>query len=223
MSRYTKLAVLALLTVLSGAATWHGGWATITVENLPDQLTVGTPYNLTFSVRQHGDNLLTDLSPYLELKSKNGESKVRAVATRKPGFYTATLNVPEPGDWSVNIESSFGRSHQQLMPIAAVPGGARPVSFSPAERGHRLFVAKGCAMCHSHAKAEAYGKGEVGPELTDKRFATQYLRQYLANPTIKPPTTNTRMPDLGLSEAEITALVAFINSEAPVRTAQKQK
>ena len=223
MSWNKKLGGLLLLATVSTAATWHGGWASITVENLPDQLTVGAPYNMTFSIRQHGHDLLSDLNPYLELTSKSGQTKVRAVATNKPGFYTATLNVPEAGEWSINIESSFGRSHQELMPIAAVKSGARAVSFSAAERGQRLFVAKGCTVCHTHAKTEAYGKGQAGPVLTDKRFANEYLREFLANPKIKPPTTNVRMPDLDLSDSEISALASFINAEPPVRTAQKTK
>jgi hypothetical protein len=60
----------------------------------------------------------------------------------------------------------------------------------------------------------------VGPELTDKRFAAAYLRDFLADPSIKPPTTNARMPQLNLNDREISALIAFINGDANAGTSK---
>ncbi len=220
--KFGMIATAAALFV--GVAANYGGWATVTVENLPDQLTAGQPYNLTFSIRQHGVDLLGDLTPYVQLKSGNAEFTARAVATNKRGFYTATLNVPKPGDWSANIQTSFGKSHLKLLPIAAIANGAKSsVSYSQPERGHRLFVAKGCVSCHQHTRVEESGTYKAGPDLTDTRFAVAYLREFLADPSIKAPTTQARMPKLNLNDREITALVAFINSEANVRTAQAVK
>ena len=222
MSRNMKIAAV-LIAASASVGAWYGGWAVVTVENLPDQVVAGTPYNLTFSVRQHGDDLLTDLTPTLDVKSGGGEQKVRAVATNKPGYYTATLNAPQAGELNVDIQTNFGKSHLKLMPIAAVAPGARHVSYSETERGQRLFVAKGCVICHQHAKIADSGPYNVGPNLTDRRFAKEYLAQFLADPSIKPPTAKTRMPKLNLSATEIGALSAFINSDAPVRTAQKTR
>ena len=219
MNRNTGLATIAI-ALLSGVAAYYGGWAIVTVENLPDQLVAGQPYNMTFSIRQHGEELLTDLSPYVELRSGKSEMVARAVATNRAGYYTATLNVPKAGEWNATIETSFGKSKLKLLPIAAVATGSRTVAaFSPPERGHRLFVAKGCLACHQHARVEGSGYYKVGPDLTDKKFAADYLKQFLADPSIKPRTTEARMPKLNLEPAEIGALVAFINSEASRRTA----
>lgn len=218
MSRNYGIAVLAVAG-FTGLAAYYGGWATTTVENLPEHLVVATPYNLTFSVRQHGEELLSDLAPYVVLKSGRQEVTARAVGTNRPGYYTATLNVPTEGDWSATIQTGFGKSHLRLMPLAALPRGARLTrSTTPAERGQRLFVAKGCVVCHQHARTAEYGFYNVGPELTEKRFAAGYLREFLADPSIKPPTTNARMPKLNLNETEISALVAFINGEGGART-----
>ena len=222
MSRNQKIAAV-LIAASASVGAWYGGWAVVTVENLPDQLVAGTPYNLTFSIRQHGDNMLSDLTPHLEVKSKSGEQKVRAVASNKAGYYTATLNAPQAGELAVDIQTNWGKSHLKLLPITAVAPGARHVSYTEAERGHRLFVAKGCVICHQHAKVADSGPYNVGPNLTDRRFAKEYLAQFLADPSIKPPTAKTRMPKLNLSPAEIAAVSAFINSDAPVRTAQKTK
>jgi hypothetical protein len=85
------------------------------------------------------------------------------------------------------------------------------------ERGKRLFVAKGCITCHVHGSVDPAGTLQlkaVGPELTQKRYAPDYLRMYLADPSIRAPSTPNamRMPNLGLKPAEIASLVAFVNN-----------
>lgn len=220
-----KFAVATTVVALVGSvAAYYGGWATTTVENLPDQLVAGQPYNLTFSIRQHGDNLLDDLTPRVELSAGGTDVTARAVATNKRGYYTATVNVPKAGDWAATIQTGFGKSHLKLMPIAAVAAGAQTtVSMSQPERGHRLFVAKGCVICHQHTKVEGAGYIDVGPDLTEKRFAPDYLKQFLADPSIKPRSADgKRMPNLNLDQREIAALVAFINAEQPKRVATEK-
>jgi len=46
-----------------------GGWAVITVEQLPDYVTAGQPVTLTFTVRQHGVTRLSGLKPSIEARS----------------------------------------------------------------------------------------------------------------------------------------------------------
>ncbi len=85
----------------------------------------------------------------------------------------------------------------------------------PVEAGKQIVEAK-CAACHLVEGTTA--QGNVGPELTN--FADQAeiasivqndeenLRAWLANPAeLKPGTA---MPNLGLTEAEIDALVAYL-------------
>lgn len=221
MSRKSGILVI-LMAAFFGTAAHYGGWAVTSVQNLPDQLVAGTPYNLTFSIKQHGVEPLDDLSPYVELKSGKSELVARAVRTNKSGFYTATLNVPAAGEWAATIQTSFGKSHVKLVPIAAVAKGAQTaVSYTQPERGMRLFAAKGCVVCHQHAKVDGAGVIDFGPDLTEKRFQAGYLRQFLADPSIKPPTANKRMPKVDLNDREIAALVAFINGEAGTRAASR--
>ena len=224
MNRKLGFATIAAALV-GGVAAYYGGWATVTVENLPEQLIAGQPYNMTFSIRQHGHEPLDDLTPRVEMSAGGSEVVARAVRTNKRGYYTATLNVPKSGEWNTTIQTSFGKSHLKLLPIEAVNAGARKAAgWTQSERGQRLFVAKGCVACHQHAKVDGSGYYKVGPDLTEKRFAADYLKQFLADPSIKPRTPNTPpMPDLDLQGAEIAALVAFINADQPKRTAAAEK
>jgi len=79
--------------------------------------------------------------------------------------------------------------------------------------GRALFAAKGCTSCHLHQDVNAGWSTEVGPNLTDYINSSDYLHRWLTDPKAVKPTT--AMPNLGLKEQEITALVAFLTDAAP--------
>ena len=203
--------VTMLLTLL---AVHFGGWAVITVEDLPDQVAVGQPVSLTFAVRQHGRTLLSGLSPRVE--AKGGGQTVRAAAATATGTgrYTASLTLPNAGAWTITVYSGFGNSNLTLMPLPAVNPGRAASEPALATRGQRLFVAKGCLTCHVHDAVPASGAVKVGPDLSGRRYASEYLQRFLADPSIA--TTRAggeEMPNLNLAPREIAALAAFINGE----------
>ena len=89
------------------------------------------------------------------------------------------------------------------------------MSFSPATRGVRLFAAKGCVGCHRHIEVNPEHAADSKFDLTGKRFPPDYLKKFLADPSIKPA----EMPKLNLKEDDIEALVAFIN-KSTLKTSQ---
>jgi len=203
--------MFTLLQVLFVAA--FGGWAAITVEDLPDYVMARQAIDLSFMVRQHGVWPLEDLHPRVEAKSATREVSVAATPASKTGLYTARLTLPEPGRWTITIRSGFGNSNVTLLPLQALsPGAPAPAPLADAERGRRLFVAKGCVSCHLH-RAVNETSIAVGPELTERRFAPEYLARFLADPAavIPPRAGAPSMPNLGLKPAEIAALTAFLN------------
>jgi mono/diheme cytochrome c family protein len=211
--------VLALLTLLMLPL---GGWAVITVEDLPDQIAVGQPVTLDFTVRQHGHTLLSNLNP--RVTAVAGQDQVSAAVQPGPsaGRYQASLTLPHAGAWTVTVYSGFGNNNVTLLPIPAVnPGRAAP-EIAAAERGRRLFVAKGCITCHVHPEVPASGVVTVGPDLTGRRFTGDYLQRFLADPDIA--TTRGAggfaMPNLNLAPREIAALAAFINGETAAQSGQ---
>ena len=111
-------------------------------------------------------------------------------------------------------EDEYNAWIESRMAVAAV-APADPL----AQRGHDLFVNGACAACHTIAGTNAQGK--VGPDLTDFGSRTslaagvlentpENLRAWLKNPQAVKP--GARMPNLGLSDADINALVAFLTS-----------
>ena len=223
MKRSVLRTGLVLLTAGVLMAAGYGGWAVVTVENLPDELIAGQPYNLTFSIRQHGVDLLEVGNPRIELRSAKDRLVARAVPTNRKCYYTATVNVPSTGDWDATIHTSFGDSKLDLLPMTAVAAGARrAVSYTAAQRGERLFVAKGCASCHEHAAVKGSGKYEIGPPLTAPRYSADYLEKFLRDPSIRKSATGARMPNLNLRGADIEALIAFLNGPTPLKAAVRQ-
>ncbi len=215
MKRSTLLLAGIAASLATMAAARFGGYATVSVESVPDYFVVGTPTTLTFSVRQHGVSPLTDLSPEIVAAAGKREVTVKARNVGS-GRYRADLSVPEAGEWRVVINSGFGKSTGQLLPIRALASApVTTVAMADADRGRVLFAAKACVTCHVHGSVELRGQmSDVGPDLTDKRFAPQYLAQFLNDPSIKPATPGKgQMPRPDLRATDVPLLVAFINSE----------
>jgi len=87
-----------------------------------------------------------------------------------------------------------------------------------AAAGATLFRQKGCAGCHS---VQGYSAGTLGPDLTHLRQRSVFagsifemndnnLRRWLRDPPAEKPGAD--MPNLNLSEDEITKLVAFLDT-----------
>jgi cytochrome c2 len=189
-----------------------GGWAVVTMGEVPDHMVEGRPVTVTYSVRQHGVSLTPGLSGHIEARSESGVIvKARASAGGEPGFYVATLTLPAPGTWTLTIVSGFLSSQSAPVPMRVIAVKDRSPQLADADRGARLFAAKGCVMCHSHVAVPA--PPGFAPNLSIPRFAPAFLKAFLADPSIKPRTMpNAEMPDLGLNDDEISALVAFLST-----------
>jgi hypothetical protein len=210
----------AVIWPLAVATAWAGGWAVVTVKDLPAYVIAGKPVQLTFAVRSHGQRLSHGLTGFVEARS--GSRLVRAKAESEAhGSYSVTLVFPQAGEWQVTVDSGYSTNGGGMIrfPLTVVSeGGTAPV-FSAEERGRRLFVAKGCMTCHVHTSAPSNHPSPVGPVLTGKRYPPDYLRRVLVDPTFLPgaPVETSegpwawKMSDLDLAPAEIEALMAFIN------------
>jgi len=88
-------------------------------------------------------------------------------------------------------------------------------STSQVELGRQLFLAKGCITCHVNNKAAGdseYWTIEMGAtNLSNFSASPEILFLRLKDPAAA--KSDTKMPNLGLKETEINALIAFINSK----------
>ena len=117
--------LLSLVVALPASA---GGWAVISLDELPTDVVAGEPHTVGFTVLQHGMTPMNDLAPTVTIALQNEEKLVfRAEADDKPGHYTATLTFPKEGDWEWSIQAF---SMDQPMPALTV-SAAKVVSANP--------------------------------------------------------------------------------------------
>jgi hypothetical protein len=206
--------MLKLVSVLAVGWVGMGGWAVVTIQELPEYFVAGRPYTIDFKVRQHGHNLLNDLEPQLIVRNGSNEQRIAAKATA-PGTYAATFTAPAGGLLTLTIKSGFGASNLQLYPAPVIAAGARAPSVAPVDRGRALFIAKGCNACHSNSDLVDRPDNQqikVGPELGGRRLARDYVMQKMAKPNSE------TMPNLGLSDAEISAIASFLTPSGTAAT-----
>jgi hypothetical protein len=104
-------------------------------------------------------------------------------------------------------------AESEMVPQVEAEVVSVDASVSQVDLGRDLFIAKGCMSCHSHSETNSIREFgvDMGPDLTNLTASPEYLRVWLKNPLAAKSTA--QMPDLGLSEAEIEALIAFINEK----------
>jgi hypothetical protein len=220
-------ASLAVAMIVMVATSQAGGWAVITLDSLPDSLVVGKATAVGFVVRQHGMTPLDGLHPVVEAVLDGDRVTASAQASDRPGHYTAMLTVPRAGDWVIAVNSGFGQGRLTLLPTRAVAAGdtRSAASLPAAERGRRLFLAKGCVMCHQNTLGTSNQSTGIGPLLVPQKYQPDFLTRILADPagTLPPPRGQVggTMPNLDLQPQEIASLVAFINSNSSTATASR--
>ena len=218
------LAMAVLLIAATPTPAAFGGWAVVTLQDVPEYLEVGTPTTLSFKIRQHGETLLDDVSPSVILKQSDsflsrffGRDRVTAVRGSEPGVYEATITPSEVGEVSVTIDTDLARWKTKLLPFRVVAAGETPLPMASHERGSQLFAAKGCATCHAKKDVAEFADWQiirVGPDLMGRSFPADWLAQKIADPArYRGAMTNGApvMPTLTLDEREIAALVSFLN------------
>jgi cytochrome c oxidase subunit 2 len=148
-----------------------------------------------------------------------------------PGQTNRLLLTPDrPGEYPGQCAEFCGVSHANMRLRTLVrpapdfqawvtrqkAPAAEPADGSPAARGRQVFTSQACVGCHA---IRGVSGGQLGPDLT--HFGSRgtiaggmltnsppNLARWLKNPpAVKPGSL---MPDLGLSDAQVAALVAYL-------------
>ena len=203
--------MLKVAAALVAGVVAMGGWAVVTVKDLPEYFVAGRQYTIEFQVRQHGRTLLSGLRPQLVINSPGArEVVIPAVARSTEGTYAVTFTAPAAGDVRFTIRSGFMNNELRLYPQPVIAAGTSRPAMAARDRGQMLFVAKGCNTCHSNIDLADRPDNQlvtVGPELGGRHLAREYVIQKVKNPASE------KMPDLGLTDAEANAIAALLNGE----------
>ena len=125
-----SISLALLLSVVLVIPVFAGGWAVITLDEIPTGVVAGEPLTIGFTVLQHGKTPMEGLDPTITATSSNSESfMVHAKPEGETGHYAATLTFPAEGNWTWSIRAF---SMEQVMPELSVAAPiAAPVSQQP--------------------------------------------------------------------------------------------
>ena len=127
-----KRAWVILLALAWAVPAYAGGWAVVTVDELPAQITAGQPFTIGFVVRQHGQTLRADLTPILRFDRIGARETFTALARPQgqAGHYAAAIMFPAAGEWNWQIDIEQAGMLTQPMPALAVDAPAAPIVSS---------------------------------------------------------------------------------------------
>lgn len=135
--RHFLIGLVLLLGVLflEVPATLAGGWAVVTLDQLPADVVAGKPIRLGFMIRQHGRTawVYDQVMVHAVHIQSHEKISIQAEAEGAKGHYVAALNFPQAGVWRWGIESGL-MPGQQPMPdltvLASPQAGSSEVSTS---------------------------------------------------------------------------------------------
>jgi cytochrome c2 len=135
---FRSLAIALMLLLMTAITATAGGWAVITLDELPGQIVAGQSFTIGFTVRQHGRTLRDDLVPLLRFDRSDAKDSFIATAKRSggSGHYVAEITLPGEGQWNWKVDiEPFGMVTQDMSPLtvlAAAPANA-PAAVSVPE------------------------------------------------------------------------------------------
>lgn len=135
-SKCLMLLVTVAAVIASFVPVFAGGWAVITLDELPAEVVAGEPLKIGLTVRQHGNHPMEGLTATISLRNaETGEAfVVDAVPEGEPGHYVAELNFPSGGNWTWSIQAfTMDQPMPPLNVVTAINSGAAatPSSVPP--------------------------------------------------------------------------------------------
>ncbi len=148
MTRRMLLAsAAALVALLLVAPALAGGWAVVTLDSLSQNVRAGQSFQVGFSIRQHGRDLVsTDweghaLKPVLFAKLTGAAEGLSFPARQSGeiGHFVADVTLPEAGEWAWSIsappfliqDTESGTGAVTFEPLVVQPA-AVPAQLAPA-------------------------------------------------------------------------------------------
>lgn len=108
-----KVLLICLALLVCATPALAGGWATVTLDEMPVEVRAGETLKLSFVVRQHGKTPVhflaafenVPMEPYLEARNLDTGETMRVAAERgkETGHFTLAAVFPSEGEWEWRI------------------------------------------------------------------------------------------------------------------------
>lgn len=120
---FSAIIAALILSALASLPALAGGWAVLTLDELPQNLQAGQPVTISFWIRQHGITPFSGAEPLVQAtQAETGQTVAfKAVELAEPGHYQAEIEFPKAGAWRWTID---GFGEHPLPDLNVQPGGA---------------------------------------------------------------------------------------------------
>jgi cytochrome c2 len=116
----TAIGLALLFAIVFAFPAFAGGWAVITLDELPLNVVAGESVSIGFTVLQHGITPMVDLHPTITAKLPSSEPMViSAEPSGDPGHYATTLTFPKEGNWEWSIQAFTMDQKMPMLNVAA--------------------------------------------------------------------------------------------------------
>ncbi|HZO37109.1 MAG TPA: FixH family protein [Solirubrobacteraceae bacterium] len=144
---------LAAVVVLAAPATaWGGGFSTVGLQPLPEDLRAGQAWTAEFTMLGHGRTPRSGMRPVLTITHPDGAGPrtFEAVESSRPGVYRARVTFPAAGSWALSVLEWRDAPAAHTFGIVRVGGPgqplggtAAPAASGAADGGPRALLALG--------------------------------------------------------------------------------
>lgn len=113
MARYRFALVAMLAFVAIPMTAFAGSWAMASFDQVPGTFVAGSPYNLQYTILQHGETPVdVGASQVLIVDSAGAITAFDAAPLGQPGRYSVSITFPESGAWGWEVTMGPFGSHQ---------------------------------------------------------------------------------------------------------------
>jgi hypothetical protein len=132
MTKRLMLLGAATAALAVPASATAGGWATVSLDSLPDGVAPAQPWVVELTILQHGVTPLEGVNPRVTVIGHGGRSREAFAArpTGEAGVYRASVTFPEPGTWRYVVWDGFSAQH--TYPPVRIGDGGTAATGAPA-------------------------------------------------------------------------------------------
>ena len=124
------LGIFVLMLASFVTPAFAGGWATTTVNSMPDTIRAGEPARIEFTILQHGktpvhilywDGREAPLTPIVTATLADTSLEFEAQPAKEIGHWFVDVTLPEAGEWEWSIDPKPLGGATPLDPITVQP------------------------------------------------------------------------------------------------------
>lgn len=136
-----KVLLICLALLIFATPALAGGWATVTLHQMPGEIRAGETVDLSFVVLQHGETPIhyvahldnAPMEPYLTARNVDTDETLRVAAERgkEVGRFTLEVVFPSEGKWEWKIAPDPLVGVTEFEPLTVLPAVQKAKADTP--------------------------------------------------------------------------------------------